>query len=323
MHATQGKESIVNIRLIRLIAPALLVGALTSRAHLCNDVFAQARDNLAVKVDIRDGQLRINQEASFRVHLLNTMDRDIVDIRLEIISPEFDGVVTPSPDWKGFPHLKTSLRGGRKEFYDVTLKRKSGTVDGKYTIGLRLFNGQNRAMEFKTVAIADAMAVVHVPRAPKDLRVDGKPGRAEWVSAALLCDFSKQVKARYLENAKSECETRVRLSADNRNLYALVTTPALGTEDTLHLFLAADTEAAVRKIALDLKTGALTGAPEGSTALPSPEGMEVSIPLAGLDLPRAFLVNLARTRDGARSFWRGADASVDQPVVFARMVLAD
>ena len=55
-------------------------------AHLCNDVFIQAKDNLVIKVDVRDGQLRIGKKGSFRIYLLNTMDRDIVDIRLDVLT---------------------------------------------------------------------------------------------------------------------------------------------------------------------------------------------------------------------------------------------
>jgi len=310
--------------LIRIVCLLVCAFGLRASAHLCNDVFVQARDNLAVKVDIRDGQLRINQEASFRVYLLNTMDRDIVDIRLEVISPEFTGVVKPAPDWKGFPYLRTSLKGGRKEFFEVTLNRKQGTADGKYTIGLRLFNGQQPGMEFKTVAIADAMAVVPVPHAPRDLRVDGTPGRAEWGGAALLSGFSASVKkGGYLENQHSDCETRVRFSADDRYLYALVTAPVIGDADRLSFFFAADPDAEVRKIGLDLKTGVLSGAPDGAQSAASRDGVEVRIPLGGLNLPRSFLVNIARWRDESLSFWRGTGSALDNPVVFARVVLTD
>ncbi len=306
------------------IACIMCAFTLSARAHLCNDVFVQARDNLAVKVDIRDGQLRINQEASFRVYLLNTMDRDIVDIRLEIISPEFDGQVSPAPDWKGFPHLRTSLRGGKKEFFDVTLKRRSGTPDGRYTIGLRLFNGRQPNMEFKTVAIADAMAVVSVPRAPHDMRVDGTPRRTEWAAATLLTGFLVNVKSgQYTENSASDCETRVRFTADERFLYGLVTTPVTGDADRLSLYFAADPDAAVRHIELDLSSGMISGAPEGALAKVSAEGVELCIPLHGLALPRSFLVNIARQRGDTLSFWRGTGAAVDNSVVFARFVLPD
>jgi len=298
--------------------------ALSAHAHLCNDVFVQARDNLAVKVDIRDGQLRINQEASFRVYLLNTMDRDIVDIRMEVISPEFDGTVNPAPDWKNFPYLRTSLKGGEKEFFDVTLKRKSGIADGKYTIGLRLFNGQTPEMEFKTVAIADAMAVVPVPRAPREINVDGAPCKAEWESAALLSDFSMDAARQYTECTRSKDETRVRFSADDQFLYALISASDIGTSDVLNLYFAADTDATPLQIAVDLKTGVLSGAAQGGAlAAKSEQGIEVCIPLSGLNLPRSFLVNLARQRNNVLSYWRGPGVAVDNPVVFARMVLAD
>jgi len=307
----------------RLIGGLLLASTFVVSAHLCNDVFVQARDNLAVKVDIRDGQLRINKEASFRVYLLNTMDRDIVDIRLEVISPEFDGRVTPSTDWKGFPHLKTSLKGGKKEFFDVMLKRKSGTADGKYTIGLRLFNGKDRDMEFKTVAIADAMGVVPVPRATPGIKVDGAPQRAEWTTAALVSGFSMNTKREYTENKPADCETRVRFVADDQNLYALVTTPSVADNDRLSLYFAADTEATVRRIDVDLKTGTLTGAPDGAAAMVAEKGLELCIPLRGLNLPRSFLINLARQRQKELYFWRGPGAAIDNAVVFARLVLAD
>jgi hypothetical protein len=51
--------------------------------HLCNDVFMQAGNRLAVKVDTRDGQLRINQASSFRVYVQNSTDYSIENIELQ------------------------------------------------------------------------------------------------------------------------------------------------------------------------------------------------------------------------------------------------
>ena len=96
-------------------------------AHLCNDVFQQAQDNLAVKVDIRDGQLRISDRSKFRVYLLNTMDRRIDDIHLEVVTDDFEATVTPASEWSGFPRLRTN----KKQYFDVELRRKSGTEAGK------------------------------------------------------------------------------------------------------------------------------------------------------------------------------------------------
>ena len=62
-------------------------------------------------MDIRDDQLRINTSAKFRVYLLNTMDRDIIDISLGIITDDFDTVVTSSPGWRSFPFKLLNIRG--------------------------------------------------------------------------------------------------------------------------------------------------------------------------------------------------------------------
>ena len=302
----------------------LLALVLPVRAHLCNDVFAQARDNLAVKVDIRDGQLRINQEASFRVYLLNTMDRSIANIQLEVVSKDFDGVVEPSPDWKGFPHLQTSLQGGKKEFFNVTLKRKSGTADGKYDIGLRLFNGQKPTQEFKTVDIADAMAVVKVPKRPDSLKVDGNVQKTEWADAAICTDFKADAKkGKFTVKQEADAETRVRFAADGQNLYALLTTPAGGTNDTLSFFFAADADAKPSRIDVDLKSGALKDAPASAVSKMSSNGIEVQIPLSDLKLGKNFLLNLAHEKDGVTSLWRGTAASLDNPIVYANLILAD
>jgi hypothetical protein len=309
----------------RFIVPlCLLALALPVRAHLCNDVFAQARDNLAVKVDIRDGQLRINKEASFRVYLLNTMDRAIADIRLEAVSKDFDAVVEPSPDWKGYPRLQTALQGGQKEFFNVTLKRKSGTEDGKYDIGLRLFNGQKPTMEFKTVDLADAMAIVKVPARPKSLKVDGKVQKEEWAEAVLCTDLQTETKKdRFTTKVDSDTPTRIRFAADGQHLYALVNCPDVGTNDVMNLYLASDSEAKPVKIGLDLKSGALTNAPAAALSKASPEGIEIQLPLGDLKLGKTFFLNIARQKDSVLSVWRGTAASIENPIVYATMILAD
>jgi sulfur carrier protein ThiS len=309
----------------KLLVPlALLALALPVRAHLCNDVFAQAKDNLAVKVDIRDGQLRINKEASFRVYLLNTMDRPIANIQLAVVSPQFDAEIAPSADWKGFPHLATALKGGKKEYFNVTLKRKDGTPDGKYDIGLRLFNGQKPSMEFKTVDIADAMAIVKIPRAPAALKVDGAVAKTEWADAALCTGLqAESKKGNYTVKQDADAETRVRLSADAKSLYALITSPAPGTNDVMRLYLAPDSDAKPAIIELNLKDGTLKNAPASAVSKSSPDGIELQIPLADLNLGKTFLLNLAREKNGALAVWRGNCASVENPIVYANMIVAD
>lgn len=312
------------MRVVSILACLVVLAAQSCLAHLCNDVFAQAKDNLAVKVDVRDGQLRINKEGSFRVYLLNTMDRDIANINLEIESPDFDSVVTPAPEWKGFPVLRTAVRGGKKEYFDVALTRKSGTADGKYSIGLRLFNGRNPSMVFKTVDINDAAAIVPIPLRASSLKVDGVAQKEEWAEALLCSSFSEyHKKGNYQENVPSEFQTRVRFSHDKDSLYALLTCPDAGEQDRIKIFLAADQSTAPRVITVDLKTAQVADAEAmpGIVCKRSEEagGIELSLPLAsaGLSGAKAFFANLARERDGRTLAWRGNSASVGDPVSFA------
>ena len=75
--------------------------------HSCNDVFQVVKDNLAVKIDIQDGQMHINEHAKFRVYLLNTINFDIGYIHLDVVSDEFNAIVKPSEEWKEYPCLRT------------------------------------------------------------------------------------------------------------------------------------------------------------------------------------------------------------------------
>jgi hypothetical protein len=192
-------------------------------AHLCNDVFAQAKDNLAVKVDVRDGQLRIGEEASFKVYLLNTMDRTIAAIAMEVVSDKFTAEIKPAR-----MSLKSVKEGGKKASFDVTLKRNPGVPDGKYKIELRLFDpsgkGKKAPRVFKTVNLDDAAGVIEVPKAGA-VKVDGTADQAEWATSALctgLCEYKKlKEKGGYLENVPAADEGRLRLACDKDNLYCL------------------------------------------------------------------------------------------------------
>jgi hypothetical protein len=241
-----------------------------------------------------------------------------------VVSPEFDAVINPSADWKGFPNLKTALKGGKKEYFDVTLQRKSGTADGKYDIGLRLYNGKNPSMEFKTVDIADAMSIVKIPRSAAGLKIDGSVQKAEWADAALCTGLQAEgKKGNYVVKQDADSETRVRLSSDGQNLFGLVTGPAPGTNDLIRLYLASDSDAKPSILELDLKTGVLKNAPASAISKVSPDGIELQIPLKDLNLGKTFLLNLAREKSGALSVWRGNCASVENPIVYANMIVAD
>jgi hypothetical protein len=308
----------------------VLLGLMTTFAfaHLCNDVFIQAKDNLAVKVDIRDDQLRINSEASFRVFLLNTMDRDIVDIRLDVLSDDFLSSVNPSPEWKKYPRLKTKVKGGKKQYFEVKLRRKPGTQQGKYKIGLRLFNGKNKSMIFKTLDIGEAMEELKVPKSSAEIKIDGSASKAEWQNS-LLCTSLYEYKktGRYHHNCKSDVQTRFRFSHDQKNLYCLVDFQAKGLKDVAKIFIAPDSETAPCVISVNLHTGIASIEGKGDVKIMSgvnENRMEIAIPLSGLNMSgkKDMLVNVQRDRDdNIRTYWRGNKISVKDPLVYANFVL--
>lgn len=312
----------------------VVVSAATASAHLCNDVFAQARDNLAVKVDIRDGQLRIAQEASFRVYLLNTMDRDIVSIKLEVKSNEFAGQVTPSSEWQGFPLLKAVKGGGKKEYFTVTLRRKPGVADGKYNISLRLFNGQNPSQAFKSVDLESAADIIALPRA-KGIAIDGQAQADEWGNAAVCTDFYTYgaAKGGFAENRKADAQLRARLLADDSYLYCLLNFQGGGAQrDEATLYVAPASSDAPVAITFDRLTGKVSG-PGGasieSALAPDKSAIECRIPLAtvGVAGKKSFRANFTRAMSAGQNslvtYWRGNSYSVRDPIVYGQFRMAE
>ena len=109
-----------------------------------------SQDDLIVKVDAPDGKLRIGDETTFRVYLFNTSDVEIKNVSLDVCTNNcFKAEAKPGGDWQGFPTLKPMDKGGRKEYFEVTLKRKEGVPDGKYKIELCLFDPKNQARQIR------------------------------------------------------------------------------------------------------------------------------------------------------------------------------
>jgi len=326
-------------RLLRSVgfAAACLIAGWTApdlRAHLCNDVFAQAKDNLAVKVDIRDGQLRIAKDATFRVYLLNTMDRPIANINLEVEGAGFTATVKPDPNWRGFPQLKTAQKGGKKEYFEVTVARKSNTPDGRYNLKLRLFNGQKPTQEFKTVDL-DTAAAVHELASARNINIDGNAGASEWGNAFLCTDFLEYAKGRqYFEYKPCQDQPRVRVAADDKFIYCLMNfqggTDGM-TSDKTTVYLAGAADGAPVAVSVDRLTGTVE-CDRGTDGIvvkkdASGSAVECKIPRekVGLTGGKDFLLNASRTivrgESKKASFWRGNEYSVKDPVVFDRFVL--
>jgi hypothetical protein len=306
--------------------------AITSHAHLCNDVFAQAKDNLAVKVDIRDGQLRIGKEASFRVYLLNTMDRGIVTIKLDVESPQFEATVKPGEGWDSFPALKTTAQGGKKEYFDVTLKRKAGVADGKYKINLKLYNGKDASMVFKTVDLESAAALHSLPISSA-ISINGTATEAEWKNAVICSDFYEyEKKGSYFENKRIEKQPRFRVAADKDNIYCMLNFPADAKADsTVSIFVAADHNSKPAEIKIDKTTGNVT-ADTGTSDIvvkKSSTGttLECKLPRSSVNIEpgKPFLMNFAIADNGSGNnkvaYWRGNKLSLKNPLVYDSFIL--
>ncbi len=302
--------------------------AIPAFAHLCNDVFIQAKDNLAVKVDIRDDQLRINKTGKFRVYLLNTMDRDIVDIRLDVKSGAFKSEVTPSPAWRRYPYLKTSKRGGKKEYFEVELTRKSGTASGKYKIELHLYNGRDPSMVFKDVDINAAISARKVPLAPKNLAVDGSAKRSEW-GKALICKkmYEYEKCGRYFENNyDTNVNTSFYFYHDQNNILCLVNFRKDTGSDKACIYISPDSDSTPLEIKADLQNKSVTvnGRSDSKIKVTRFRNMlEISMPMSilGIKGKKSFLANMTRNSGRTRTYWKGNRLSYKNPIVYANFIL--
>ena len=324
-------------RKVLLIAAFLALPAI-ALAHLCNDVFVQAKDNMVVKVDIRDGQLRVGQKGSFRVYLLNTMDRGIANIKLEVLCEQFNADVKPSETWRKFPQLQTTRRGGKKEYFTVALERKPGVPDGKYKIRLRLFNGKKKSMEFVTVDMDAAAGLYHLPKA-EGVKIDGQADQAEWGKAFAATDFHAYVPSKknkkFFVNEPAKDQTRFRLSCDGKFLYALFNFQggAGAASDEATLYVASSVDGKPAQLSIDRLTGKVTCEKgiEGVEAKVSADKnlVECKLPLAllGVGEGESFRANCTRTitADGEKSvtYWRGNAHSVADAMVYGQFRLAE
>ena len=317
-----------------LVIAMCLLASGVAFAHLCNDVFAQAKDNLAIKVDVRDGQLRIGNEASFRVYLLNTMDRSITETALDVRTDKFDVEVRPSPEWRGYPLLKAVKEGGKKEYFTVSLRRKPGVPDGKYRIELNLCSvGQRRT--FKTVDLDSAAALFPLAKGDR-IRVDGAATEEEWGDAHLCTDFHAYGRSQgYLGNLPAGDQARFRAMCDEDNLYLLL--GFLGGEgaeaDQASVHVANATHAKPVVVTFDRRTGAAScdSGTRGIECLSNPERsmLECKIPreLVGIKESDSFHINFTRTvtRRGKKevTYWRGNSYSVMDPIVYGQFTIVE
>jgi len=305
-----------------------------------------SQDDLIVKVDAPDGKLRIGDETSFRVYLFNTSDVEIKNVSLDVCTNNcFKAEAKPGGDWQGFPTLKPMDKGGRKEYFEVTLKRNPGLADGKYSIGLNLYNSQNRSI-YKSVDLERAADLQALPKAGA-VKIDGNAEESEWGRAVLCTDFyacltvtSGGAQCRQNVPATST-PSRVRLACDADNLYCLAQFSGAGgvQSDVLTMYLAAsgDTQEIVQ-LTFDRIAGKVT-CTKGDQGLEfaasrDKEKFECKIPreLVGLKAAKSFRANFTRTVIGKDvtgkdqklvTYWRGNEHSLASPLVYGQFSVSD
>jgi len=315
----------------------------TERKSLCNAKM-QVKDNLAIRLGVRDGQLRVGEgEGSFRVYLVNTMNRALFDLKLVATSPEFDARIEPSPDWKEFPTLETTVRGGREQYFTVTLKRKPGVADGKYKVGLHLWSshaGYKDPWKFVELDLGAIQEVLEVPAGAK-VTVDGRAGEAEWQAGLLGTDLHyHQATGQkhpawvlpFYKNLPAKEATRFRLTADGEKLYCLMQLPGgdAAKADTATLHLASGPEAKPLTVTVNRLTGEVTGSEPVAGLVSKADAdrrtFEIALPRSALGAKdaAAFRANFSRTitdQEGkaTASYWRGNGMSLAIPASFPEL----
>ena len=161
-------------------------------------IMYKLRDNLTIKADVSDGQLRVDQQCSFRVYLHNTMSHPFWNAHIDVLSDQFD--VT------------------------ITLKRKPGVPDGAYDLSLRLFTTRGTVPRFNAVTtVAEAIDQHEVPRRA-GLKVDGPLRPQDWADSPVLTNFSafSRSSADFIYRRPMD-QTRIHVAADAENIWLLAT----------------------------------------------------------------------------------------------------
>jgi hypothetical protein len=292
--------------------------------HLCNDVFMQAVNRLAVKVDTRDGQLRINQAGTFRVFVQNSTDYNIENIGLRVRAKGFKAKVRPSRRWVLFPTLINTLNGGGTEYFEVTLTRKPGVSQGKHKLQMYL-TCSGRALKRCDIGIPAEKMVI--PGKSPTLQIDGNVNAVEWGNTKLCTSFY-EIRKRKKKN--SSIQTRVRFSHDQQALYCLVDFQKKGNLDQVNLYISKNESAEPVKVSIDLQSANVSCSPQSpgneriqAAIHPESTKVEIRLPFKLLQLSGQsyFLLNMTRKQDDRMTYWRGEVKNISDPSVFEKFEL--
>jgi hypothetical protein len=86
------------------------------------------KDNLIIKADIVEADLPKIDQKPFRVYVYSAFSVPLTGISLAVASDQYDSQVTPSPAWKSHPDLAAANKGGKPEYFTVSLTRKKGAA---------------------------------------------------------------------------------------------------------------------------------------------------------------------------------------------------
>jgi hypothetical protein len=317
-------------------------------------IMYRLRDNLVIKVDVADSQLRFDKECSFRVYLHNTMAHPFWNVKLEVCTDQFETTVVPSSRWKTYPDLQSAATGGTREYFTVNLNRKPGIPDGQYDLSLRVFTTRFEAPKLNAIiTVAEALDQHKIPFR-YGLKMDGQLRPQDWGATPALKDFSSFTKnaAGEFLFCKPKDQTRVHVAADHDNIYLLLT--CMGRYDRsvkgneVRIYTASEIDSKPQVFTLDESIGQIipqedipglrcVRCPDDSEAPGSAAFYQVQLPRRSLGLTKNhFYLNFCRAvadRVPARepnkklipenSYWRGNEVSVQDPVVYGRMVIND
>ena len=333
--------SFAQIIVLLLILVLAMIGTSAGTFNSFCQYLPWMRDNVTIKADIADEQLRIDTVGAFRVYIYTTMGMPFYDAKLDVQSEQFDITVTPSPTWKTYPDVQTAVTGGSKEYFTVNLKRKIGVPDGKYDLILRLYSSRQTYRRLARVIQLDEAIDAHTIPVKKSIVCDGKVRPQDWAGSLLLKDFlSYSMVGHSLKSMTPGAQTRIHVASDAKNLYLLVLLIGGSNNGFLNMYFSPTLDGKPIVVTLNKATGTASTTITGITVKPcsaqsSFAEFEISVPRTALGMTRnVFYLNFCRStgadpndltlqKKGSAhfSFWRGNNISVNDPIVYGKMII--
>jgi len=228
--------------------------------------------------------------------------------------------------------------------------------DGKYDISLKLYSSRRTFRRLAFFLPLSETVDAHTVPVVANFEMKGKGLAQRWGESALVNDFwafkqdklpdGKPLKPG-LSSYSPSAQTRIHLTGNAENIFLLAHLFGCGGNDTLKIYVAPEIECkpvavtlntATSKIVSDLPIDGIQCVKceedsGGGTAV-----YEIRIPrkALGIDKKNYFYMDFCRTTTGANpdkveltdngsepSYWRGNALSIDDPVVYGKMVMGE